>query len=381
MASIAQVLQNLLKPKSRSVLGVDISSSSVKVVELTKKQGRASLVTYGELALGPYAGAEVGRATDLPVEKVVEALKDILRESKISTKSCGVAVPMTSSLIRLIEMPDLEEEKLKKMIPLEVRKYIPVPISEVLLDWWIIPSDEDHANGQRGARAQSEAKSELGIGAAGATIGKVDVLVVAIHNDIIVRYRDIVKRAELEPSFFEIEIFSTLRAVLERNQKPIIIVDIGASTTKVYVVERGIIRLSHIVNSGSQDITLTLSSVHKITVSEAEERKREHGISAPAPGAHGSSIILENILFEAKRVKMSYEKKSGKKIDSAIFTGGGSMIVGLEEKAASILELPARLADPFSRVQAPPFLEGLLKKIGPEFSVAIGVALRKLDES
>lgn len=358
---------------------MDISSSSVKVVELTKKQGRASLVTYGELALGPYAGAEVGRATDLPVEKVVEAVKDILRESKVSTKSCGIAIPMTSSLIRLIEMPDLDEEKLKKMIPLEVRKYIPVPISEVLLDWWIIPTDTNQEN-QRGGRAKQESVPDAEMGGVGSSVGKVDVLVVAIHNDIIARYREIIKRAELESSFLEIEIFSTLRSVLDRSQKPLMIVDIGAATTKVYVIERGIIRLSHIVNSGSQDITLTLSNSHKITVSAAEEYKRERGMGTSVSGGHSPSIVLENILFEAKRVKMSYEGKSGKRIDSVVFTGGGSMIIGLEEMATRILDLPTRLADPFSRVQAPPFLEGLLKKIGPEFSVAIGVALRKLDE-
>jgi len=254
------------------------------------------------------------------------------------------------------------------MIPLEVRKYIPVPISEVLLDWWIIPSDPD-AKDQGEVSASGLAK-------------KVDVLVVAIHNDIIARYQDIVKRTELESSFFEIEIFSTLRAVLDRNAKPLMIVDIGAATTKVYVVEKGIIRSSHIVNSGSQDITLTLSSTRNISVSEAEEEKREKRMDVPGQvkSAQGPSVVLENILFEAKRVKMSYERKAGKKIDSAIFTGGGSMVRGLTDKATEILELPAKLADPFSRVESPPFLEDLLKKIGPEFSVAIGVALRKLDE-
>ncbi|MEX0933244.1 MAG: type IV pilus assembly protein PilM [Candidatus Paceibacterota bacterium] len=373
MVSLGKTLQNLLKPKSSNVLGIDISSSSVKVVELAKKQGRASLVTYGELALGPYAGAEIGRATNLPVEKIVEALKDILRESKVSTKNCGVAIPMSSSLIRLIEMPDLGDEKLKKMIPLEIRKYIPVPITEVLLDWWIIPDEvsdsEDGKNKAPGSGSATLAK-------------KVDVLVVAIHNDIIARYRDIIKRTELESSFFEIEIFSTLRAVLDRGTKPVMIVDIGAATTKVYVVEKGIIRSSHIVNSGSQDITLTLSTSRDISVAQAEEEKREKGMGAHVQtgSAQGPSVVLENILFEAKRVKISFERKSGKKVDSALFTGGGSMVQGLNEKATELLELPTSLAHPFSRVEAPPFLEDLLKKIGPEFSVAIGVALRKLDE-
>lgn len=370
MDKLLQSIQNLFKPQSKNVLGIDISSSSVKVVELTKKNGRASLVTYGELALGPYAGVEIGRAASLHVDRVVEALNDILREAKVSTDNVGVAIPMSSSLIRLIEMPDLGEEKLKGMIPLEIRKYIPVPISEVLIDWWIIPRAESATDADGNEVGDIMGK------------GKVDVLVVAIHNEIISRYQDIMKKSGLKSTFFEIEIFSTLRSVLDRSSKPIMIVDMGAATTKVYVVEKGIIRSSHIVSSGSQDITMTLSSMRGISVSEAEEAKRLHGIGKETEAriAQSPSVVLENILFEAKRVKLNYERKEKKKVDRAIFTGGGALIRGVEEPAANILELPVSLADPFSRVESPSFLNDLLKQIGPGFSVAIGVALRKLDE-
>ena len=68
---------DLLKKQSQSVLGVDIGSSSIKVVQLRKKGGKAVLETYGELALGPYAGTEIGRATNLPNDKLVEALRDL----------------------------------------------------------------------------------------------------------------------------------------------------------------------------------------------------------------------------------------------------------------------------------------------------------------
>lgn len=374
MEKFIQSLKNLFKPKSNNVLGVDISSSSVKVVELTRKNGRPSLVTYGELSLGPYAGVEVGRATNLHVDRIVEALGDITREAKVSTNNSGVAIPMSSSLIRLIEMPDVGEEKLKGMIPLEIRKYIPVPISEVMIDWWIIPRADSEESSQDFDLGEEELSER----------GTVDVLVVAIHNEIISRYQEIVKKAGLQSSFFEIEIFSTLRSVLDRSSKPIMIVDMGAATTKVYVVERGIIRSSHIVSTGSQDLTLSLSSTKGISVSEAEEEKREVGVSRSSPeiASQGSSpaVVLENILSEAKRVKLNFEHKEKKRVSAAIFTGGGALVRGLEEPASRLLEVPIQLADPFAKVEAPDFLNNLLKQIGPEFSVAIGVALRKLDE-
>src|SRR3954462_12087046 len=84
-----------------SVLGIDIGSSSIKVVQIKKKNGQAVLETYGELALGPYAGATIGQAAILPTEKVGEALKDLLTEKEVSitTVQCGIAIPFGSSLM------------------------------------------------------------------------------------------------------------------------------------------------------------------------------------------------------------------------------------------------------------------------------------------
>jgi len=83
--------KSLFKKSGGSVIGVDIGSSVVKVVQLRKEQGRAVLETYGELALGPYGGLDVGRATNLPVEKIAEAIKDLFREANVTAKTAAVA--------------------------------------------------------------------------------------------------------------------------------------------------------------------------------------------------------------------------------------------------------------------------------------------------
>src|SRR3989344_5085611 len=91
--------------KEQSVLGVDIGSSSLKVVQLRKDKGKAVLETYGELALGPYAGSAIGQATALSAEQIAETLRDLLRESKVTTKSAGVSIPFARSLLVLVELP------------------------------------------------------------------------------------------------------------------------------------------------------------------------------------------------------------------------------------------------------------------------------------
>ena len=77
----------------------------------------------------------------LPPEKVASALKDLMKEKEvnITTRKCGISIPFTSSLLSVIELPQVSSKQLATMVPLEARKYIPVPISEVMLDWSVIP--------------------------------------------------------------------------------------------------------------------------------------------------------------------------------------------------------------------------------------------------
>ena len=105
--NILDLLKSFFEKRGDSVLGVDIGSSAIKVVELQKKSGTAVLRAYGELSLVRYAGVEIGRATNLPAEKLGEAMSDLLREAKTTTKNCGMAVPLSASLISIMELPQL----------------------------------------------------------------------------------------------------------------------------------------------------------------------------------------------------------------------------------------------------------------------------------
>ncbi len=379
LGSFRDVVQKaVLKGGNKSVMGIDIGTSSIKVVQLRRDKGAAVLETYGELALGPYGGVEVGRATNLPPEKIAEALTDLMRESNITTKECGVSIPFSASLISLIEMPSLEASKLATMIPIEARKYIPVPISEVQLDWFVLPEEEAKF---LGATADTLPKD-------GTTPKQnAKVLLVAIHNEVLEKYGSILKLAQLSPSFYEIEIFSAIRAAASRTNEPTVIVDIGAATAKLYVVEYGIIRTSHLINKGSQDITIALAASLNISVAKAEELKRQVGLlGGTADGearmvSQTALLNMEFIFTEVGRAILSYQKRFQKNISKVIFSGGGSVLSGLIDVAAKHFDAEVSLADPFSKTQTPAFLENILKLAGPDFAVSVGLALRKLSES
>ncbi len=349
--------------KSVSVIGVDIGSSSLKVVQLRRERGVVVLETYGELALGPYAGAEVGQATNLAAAKIAETLTDLLREANVTTVDAGVSIPFSRSLLKLVTLPYRENPaEQKTVIELEARKYIPVPVSEVQLDWFIVP-----VVGAENAPPPST----------------VSVLLVAVHNDELALLDGVVRGANVVASFYEIEIFSTIRAVVNEPVKPVLVLDIGASATKVYVVEHGVVAFSHNIPEGGQDVTRTIAAAHSITIGKAEALKKEHGFGAHASGYDKSTIelVFSRIFDEARRAIAHYEESEHKKISELVLTGGGGVTKELAAYAKTFFSVEVKIADPFSKTESPEFMRPVLQAIGPEFAVAVGLALRKLEDA
>jgi type IV pilus assembly protein PilM len=377
---IPQGLSGAFSGGGKSVVGIDIGSSSIKVVQLRKSSGSAMLETYGELSLGPYGGVEIGRATKLPPDKLAEALIDVMVESNVTTKQCGVSVPFSSSLITLITMPALPDAQLAKMIPLEARKYIPVPISEVQLDWFIVP-DEQAKYYSKDVKEEEVPEGDR------KKYEQVSVLLVAIHNEMANHYTEVLSLSKLVPLFYEIEIFSTIRSVLDRSTAPVVILDIGAANTKLYVVEYGIVKVTHLIGRGAQDITLTLANTLGISVARAEELKRELGLLGAGTKKedmqHVSEVVsrtMQYVFSEANRAILNFQKRFNKNVTKVILTGGGAALVGIDRLAQEHFEMEVLVASPFSAVQTPAFLEDVLKQAGPGFSTAMGLALRALQD-
>ncbi|MFA6554641.1 MAG: type IV pilus assembly protein PilM [Candidatus Paceibacterota bacterium] len=354
--------------KETSVLGVDIGSSSIKIVQIKKKHGRAVLQTYGELALGPYAGVEVGRSVALPSEKMAEAVRDILKESKTTTVLCGTSLPLSASLTAFISLPPISDKQIKDVVTIEARKYIPVPLNEVLLDYSIIPREESYVAENETAKPEKQGR---------------DVLVIAIHNDFINEYQSIMRGSGLQPSFYEVEIFSSIRSALDRGVATSMIVDMGARSTKLYIVERGVLRSSHIINKGSQDITLALSKALSISIAEAESLKRTHGLKGGPEFKELTEIITVNLdymLYEANSALLAYQKKYSKNVSKIVLTGGGVLLKGFTDLAKISFQTEVVYADPFGKLETPAILAEEFSRAGPEFTVAIGTALRRLSE-
>jgi type IV pilus assembly protein PilM len=369
-SNILGSIGKLVSSSKDSAVGIDIGSSAIKIVEIKRKGSKAVLETYGAIALGPYDNLDAGRVTNLPVDKIAEALKEVLKQSGVNTKSAAFSIPVQSSLIFAIDLPpSIKEGEMSNIVTTEARKYIPVPITEVSVDYFMLPKKEPSFEEMNNVDFSQEQND------------KINVLVVATQNDAVSKFRSIVGQAEISSSFFEIEIFSSIRSNFEHELSSVLLIDFGASRTKLSIVEFGMVKSYHTIERGGADISDSISKSLSIPFYEAEKMKKEFGLFGNPTEKNLSDIIkvhTDYIFSEANNAVLSYEKKYNRIISKVIFTGGGSLMKGLTEVAANNFRAEIQLGHPFSKVVAPEFLEKVLETMGPEFAVALGLALRKL---
>ncbi len=353
-----------LIPPSKSVVGIDIGTSSIKIVQLKKEKEQAILETYGALATGPYAGSKVGQAAHLSEPKAVEMLQDLFRESGAKAKDAAVSIALRSTFVTTMELPASIKSNLGDVVNLEARRYIPLPISEVVLDWWVVPRVLDETEDEGDKKGDT-----------------IEILLAAIYKDAIGNYKKVLSKAGLNIKLLEIEIFSSIRSCIGHETSSILLMDIGATVTKMAVVDYGVVRLVRTFDRGAQDITIAISNSMGIDFQRAEEMKQQIGFSPRPENKEIVSVmdpIAQYIFSEAKRFIVDYRRKHNRSIGKVILTGGGSLVKGLVDIAVKSFGVEVVLGDPFSKVGYPAFLHGVLKEAGPTFSTAVGLALRGL---
>lgn len=341
---------SLPSAKDDQIIGVDFGASSVKVVQLKNDEGVPTLVTYGELQLGPYGNLEVGEVPQLETARQTEALVDIMREASLTANSVAMAVPYTSSFATTIEIDSLDEIEIAKRIPIEARKYVPVALSEVTFDWFPLSRNEERQTTK--------------------------LLLVAIYNDALNRLRSIMFGGGLTVMYTELEPFSAVRSSITAEDADVALIDFGAMSTKLYIVHDGVLQKIHNLRPTGAELTAAVQRATGGTFVAAEELKRRVGVAGSESGVLEMREMLSRGLREIDKVMDAYEAETGVQIGRVLLLGGGAFMPGIDTFAADILQRTVAVGDPFSKVAFPAFLEDTLKENGPSFAVAVGAALR-----
>jgi type IV pilus assembly protein PilM len=340
-------------------VGLDIGSSFIKVVQLKKEKEKIFLETYGEIALGPYSGLIAGQAVRLGEEKLIEALKDLFREAKVTAKDTTVAIDPSAAYVSLVKVPKVEDDQLKTMMPIEARKYIPVPLTDVQMDWWHVPTN-------------------INIGAEERMI---NVVLAAVNNETLNNYDRVIRKLELKNVEYEINGYSLIRSSIPRTKGMLLYVDIGAQYTTLSLVYQSTVLDMHVISRGSQDSTIQLSKALSIPIETAEETKHTFGYLGDKSNPYIKDVMQLSsypLFGEVARLSLMLERKYNQNIEGIILSGGGARVPGVLESYNQTVHIPGRIVTPFEQIDIPTFLSEMIAKVGPSYAVAIGCALKKL---
>lgn len=339
--------------KKRRVLGFDLSKYSVKVVELEHQVGGFRLITYGGLEL-PLKG--VGLNTPEGQNKMVATINEVLERAKTSTRNIVASLSPQHVFNSILWVPKVPDKELAEAIRWEAKQYIPAPLEDVIIDWQKI--EEDTAR------------------------RRLKIYLVAAPKNLINKYLKLYEVANLKPLALEIDPLALIRC-FSSSETPenFVIVDIGAYETNISVVEKNVLRLCRTLTSGSEVITKAIATNLGVTEERALQFKKDFGLKPDKlEGQLLKSIqpIINSIVTEVKRSLEFYKKEASGPVKEIILAGGGAQLPGLAEHLSQKLDLPAKIGDPWARIDYPSALEPKLKEIGPSFAVAVGLAMRSV---
>jgi len=340
-------------------LGIDFGTSSIKAVELRVEKERIILENYAEISL---AGIEREAMDSQGTydSRVTSYLRALLLRLKPKTKEAYVAMPAFIGLVALVEFPKMSEKELEEAIQFEAHKYIPSPLEEVALSWEIVGET-------------MESSDAVG----SPTQGKVEVLLVAALNKEVERYESYIQSIEYAMQLLELETFSLVRSVVDGDTGIFLVADIGSRATNLVLVENGLVKVSRNLDVGGRDVTRTLMEGLNISPERAETLKKSDKDYLNSEQAKLIFPALEVIGSEMQRIIALHQTKHpDAPIGGIILSGGTAGLTGLSQYYSSLLGLPVMVGNPWQRIVYPPELEGVVRRMGTSFSVALGLALQ-----
>lgn len=365
--------------KNQNHLGIDIGTSSIKLVEFVSDAGRPRLVTYG------YIEQSVDLIkSDTPEmrNRLVGLIQQLLKSAGATADRAVAALPSFAVFTSIISLPQMGEKDLLAAIRWEAKKFVPMPLEEMILDWRIIKEPEKKA-APAVAGQESQANPAQTVVSTGAQPKDRKILLTAAPKGLVQRYIDIFRMMNLRLTSLETEAFALERSLIGNDPSPVLVIDIGAMATDMSVITHGIPILNRSIDVGGDTFTKAIMRSLSIDQTRAEQFKRDFGLSPGGEGANqipqALELVVASIINEVRYCLNLYQGQAETgKVEKILLAGGSAFLNGLADYISRMLNLKVFIGDPWARVVYPTDLEPVLKEIGPRFAVAIGLAMRDI---
>jgi type IV pilus assembly protein PilM len=344
--------------KAKRLIGLDIGSSAVKLVELAKKGSAFELVNVG---LEPMGQDVVVDGSIMDALSVSNAIDKLFRENKIKGKDVATSVSGHSVIVKRVTLGAANEEEVAAAVPYEAQQYIPFDMADVSLSWQVL------------------GPAPTGSG--------MDVMLVAVKREKILNHTNVLTQAGMAPAVVDIDAFA-LENAFEANYEPppelmAALLNIGASIMNINIVRGGTPLFTRDVSVGGNQYTDTLQKELDLSYEDAERLKQGQtvgNVSADAKAAHIQSVSDILLLEIQKTFDFFRQTTSAENIQAVYVAGGTARIEGLVDLLKRDLNVPVEILNPFRRVSmGSRFDPAYTAEIAPRMTVAMGLALRSFD--
>jgi type IV pilus assembly protein PilM len=342
------------KRRQANLVGVDIGSSSVKVVELERtREGALRLVRF---AREPLLAEAIVDSEIIDRQAVIEAIQNLFEEHSIKTRTVASAVSGRAVIVKKIWMDRLAEEDAREAILWEAEQHIPYDINDVTLDFQIL-------------RAEPDAK-------------QMEVLLVAAKRDVVHQHADILREAGLVPAVIDVDAFAVQNAVLSSqeiaDEEVVALCDIGAEECNVNIIRGGVPLYTKDLAIGTIGLIDVLKRELELDQEEADELLRSHD-DANDLSSHLGEVFEELAQAIERAVVFLKSNDEEAPISRLLLSGGGAHVRGVAEYLANRLQLPVELVDPLQRLEidADQVDAEQWSSEAPQYAVSVGLALRR----
>lgn len=345
-----------------SYLGVDIGTTSIKVVEVKKGNKNPRVANYGFLESSGYL-ARANQALQTSGLKIfeqdaVELLKSLVQQMGTATTDVVASLPPFEVFTTLLDFPAMDTKEIQQAIVYQAKQYVPLPLSEVALDWMKVADYQD----DKGFAHQK-------------------ILLISVPQEEIKKYQRIFVGAGLKLHALELESLSVAR-LFAGDPVSSIIVDIGSRSTNIIFLEKGILAWGAQSDFAASSLTQAVATSLGINPIRAEELKRERGIIGTGPNYELSSIMLpyvDAMVNEVKKAQFSYGEQfpAAAKAERVILAGGGANLLGIEKYFEQAIGLPVVKAAPFTKFEYAPEIAPFIPELNPLLTVALGLGIKQ----
>ena len=349
---------------AKSMIGLDIGSSSVKAVEITA-QGRGSGFELTHMGVAKLPSEAIVQGAFLNSSAIANAIREAVDNGKIKTKNAAAAVCGHSVIVKKVSLPVMTRAELDEQIRWEAEQYIPFDVNEVNLDFQILDS--------------------------GGTEGQMDVLLVAAKKDLIDDYVQVIAEAGLTPAVIDVAAFAVENAYeanYETNPaEAVALVNIGAQVVNINIVLDGAPAFTRDITTAGNQYTEEIQKALTISFEEAERLKlggknsEESKEVVPQEVEQAMQNVSETVIGEISRsLDFFAATTADSRIEKVFLSGGSSRVTGFENAFHERTGLPVELLNPLSQMSPnSKFDPELLDELAPSLGVSVGLALRRLD--